>query len=335
MALCDGKHTTDDYFPEVAVTIGPLSEYGNPYANFGVYHPRWIGTGFNNVFNLGQGRQYRCLNLWEGQPKKSPSIQKEMLDGVEVWKVQYAGEKLVNVRRIIEEFSRTRESRGPFGGPRLDDTPSDDSADLRSTNSSPVSTKPHDLAPATPQDDGDDEIHVFERTYWFAPSQGNALLKCYDRDRFPKTNVDTIHELHAKYAYDEPSDTWFVKTVQTSMSSRGKLETATRTDVEEASFERPLPQTFNVAGFSLPINRRVADRTLGPFEQEFFWNGNELVRIPSLADAIRPVVVESNTGKRLVLILNAIVLVAFAIYLFRKGMAGGTNRRKNDGNQKG
>ena len=275
-----GKKYISEVDSELDVVVAPQQEYPDPRAHFGVFNPRWIGMGFNSPFALSQGRAHRCLKIPEKGPLGVDSIGTEELNGVITTKLHFESSGKIDLSKLLTQIREQELQEGSFGDEGENETNSsggfDDEADGKGTV------------------DGDGQVggiesYSFQNTLWFAPSQGNGLIKCVSRTSYPDRGVETVQELNAEYRRDDATGVWFPREVVTTTRSNGDLSFAFRDEIAEASFARPAPSVFQLNGFKLPVDRRISDRTLGPHQKNFFWDGTKPILIPGVLDLAEPI----------------------------------------------
>ena len=296
-AMCGDKYIWSSN-EDLSVVVAPSNEYTDTRREFGLSHMRWIGMGYNAPLILEQGRGSRCLWLSESTTAQVASVQKENLDGLEVWKVCYVQDGTFDSAESTQV-----------------DAKNDDSD--RKTDNDPFADEPEEK-----QSTELGEMLTFhtENTYWIAPSQGYALVKNLFTTHYPDKQLELVHELDAKYAEDVLSGTWYPKTVTTKMRDNGKLNMGRRYLLENVTFQKPDPAVFELKGFSLANGRRISDRTLGPIQHEFFWDGAKPVLIPSPGDAVKfdPAAAGNGRGRNILLIANGFGLFLLAAFFLLK-----------------
>lgn len=259
IAICGGKYIWDAN-PDVAVVVAPEEEYADTSSQFGLSHIRWVGLGYNAPQTLSKGRASRCLMLFDQMPAKVPSVTRDTMNGVEVWKITYANAGTLNMASLVpveevEDGFGDESKSGQFTGSKEEKSPSVPSEDV------PYRSK---------------------NIFWIAPAQGYSLLKNQYRMVYPEKNLELVHELDAKYVQDKLSGTWYPEAVTTIIRNNGKFVAGQRYSLKDVNFQKPNPAVFELEGFSLPVDRKISNRTLGAIQKEFFWNGKEPVLIPDL-----------------------------------------------------
>lgn len=275
-SICENKYiwATSEDSP---VTIAPKSEYADPVSHFGLIHPRWIGTGCNPIGALSQGRQSRCLIIENKAYPDPPVLTHETIDGANVVKIAYSKEGVIPAS-LLTKLAQGKKT---------------DSA----SDSVSIEPKPYRS----------------EEIRWIAPEQGYALLKSLTRTTYPTDEIEILQELNANYAIDPVTKIWYPSHVTCTTLQNDRFLTGSQIDVQEISFSPPDPKTFEVESFGLSTDRRVNDRTQGPVQQDFFWDGSKLVPIPKAIQQLDSPPLPSRWSKW-VLLGNAIFLAMIGIY---------------------
>lgn len=237
----------------VDVVIGKASEYGSPRQYFGIPHPRWLGMGLNSLSKMDDGPEFRVLVIPEVEGFEAV-VTDENISGIAAQKVSLR----IDVRAPMQLPQNVPNPSGvPAGGSLVDI--------------------------------GKTVRVLTERDYWIVPSMGYSLLRYEARTRIPEKDISTSQLLESSFAQDHATGTWYPSHVRAVIGENEQPRIERVFDVQEATFAVPDPTVFSVEGLSLPVGRKVSDRTQGELVVRSYWDGAALVRLPNAAEAFSSV----------------------------------------------
>ena len=167
----------------------------------------------------------------------------------------------------------------------------------------------------TPESEEAEYEYETRRAIWVAPDRGYALLRSEVETTYPGVGVSTLSLVASSYAKIGDQGIWYPRQSVRSLSSDSALVSGVRTTVVDISLDPPDPAVFTLAGMDVKEGRKIVDRSEGPRELEFLWDGNQAVPIEAtteIADAIVPNKAENRTW---LLVVNAAALTGIGIYL--------------------
>lgn len=292
VSVCNGVYlwSPDGPFP---VTIAPASEHADAKAHFNLFHPRWIGMGYNPPGALARDRSFRCVPIRpDGQPTAISSLRKETVDGVPLWRLEFSTSGQVDVALLSSQM-------------QVNKVTAERTIVIRDSED-----------PSRPPSNW--KRFITNEVRWISPAQGYGLVRSHSEDSYPDDNSHVVRDLRTLYALDTASQIWYPKITSYTMHNNGLFFEGLKVRVEEASFQPPPASVFSIEGLSLPPGRRVDDRTKGKFQKSSFWDGEKLIPIPNPWQPVDHTAMHSF-WRRALLIVNALALVALGVFLiFRR-----------------